>query len=131
MEVRALDEQNGLTSERAAQSVDYWRTTSQQLLADTAATDSREVRMAYAKLAASQAELLLHRDFSAEAEQTFQLAAQIGPASPEAVFGYVNLLVVQNRYDAAIPVAENALKASPENQQFRNLLEQLQAKKRN
>ena len=34
MELRVRDEQNALTAERAAQSVDYWRATAQQLLAD-------------------------------------------------------------------------------------------------
>ncbi|MBI3415635.1 MAG: tetratricopeptide repeat protein [Verrucomicrobia bacterium] len=131
MEVRAPDGQNALTQERAAQSVDYWRTTSQQLLADSQAVDSREVSLSYAKLASSQAALLLARNYTTEAEQTFQLATQIGPGSPDAVFGYVNLLVGQNRIEDAIPVAESAIKSNPDNQGFRDLLNQLQTKKKN
>ena len=39
-----------------------------------------------------------------------------------------HLLLGQNRFEDAIPVVENALKASPENQQFRDLLEQVRKK---
>jgi len=123
MELRVQDEQNALTTERAAQSVDYWRATTQQLLADSESAESANVRKAYSKLASEQAALLLNRNYAAEAEQTFRLATEISPSSPEAVFSYVNLLLGQNRIADAIPVVENALKASPENQQFRDLLE--------
>ena len=56
---------------------------------------------------------------------------QLRPSLPEAVFGYVNLLVQQNRFEDAIPVVENALNASPENQQFRDLLQHVQSRKKN
>jgi hypothetical protein len=56
------------------------------------------------------------------------LATQICPTSPEAVYGYINLLTGQKRFDDAIPVAEAAVKAAPENQQFQNLLNQLRQK---
>jgi tetratricopeptide (TPR) repeat protein len=130
MELRVLDEQNALTAERAAQSVEYWRGTTQQLLADSEAADSANVRLAYSKLATDQAALLLNRGFTTEAEQTFRLATELGPSSPVAVFGYVSLLLGQKRFEDAIPVVENAIKASPENQQFRNLLEQVQKNQR-
>ena len=128
MELRVQDEQNALTTERASQSVDYWRATTQRLLADAESAESSNVRLAYSKLASEQASLLLDRNYTAEAEQTFRLATQISPSSPEAVFSYVNLLLGQNRFVDAIPVVENALKASPENQQFRDLLEQVRKK---
>jgi tetratricopeptide (TPR) repeat protein len=126
MELRVQDEKNVLTRERAAQSVDYWRTTAQQLLADTEAADSYYVRMAYSKLASSQAGLLLERGFTAEAEQAFHYAQNIAPTSPEAVFRYVNLLVSQNRVQDALPIAENAARIAPENKQFGNLVQELQ-----
>jgi hypothetical protein len=131
MEVRVQDEQNALTRERAAQSVEYWRATTVQLLSDSEAADSREVRLSYSKLASSQADLLLNRNYTAEAEQTLRLATQIGPSSPEAVFGYVTLLTGQNRVEEAIPVAEAAMKASPEKPMFRDLLNQLRTMKKN
>jgi tetratricopeptide (TPR) repeat protein len=126
LELRVQDEHNALTRERAAESVDYWRATAQQLLADPEAADSRNVRMTYAKMASAQAGLFLQRNYPAEAEQAFRLATEIGPASPEAVFRYVNLLVGQGRIEEAIPVAETAVKADAGNQQqFGNLLQQL------
>jgi tetratricopeptide (TPR) repeat protein len=130
MEVRVQDEQNALTQERAAQSVDYWRATTEKLLSDSQAADSRDVRLTYSKMASSQAELLLNRNYTAEAEQTYRLATEIGPASPEAVFGYVNLLAGQHRIDEAIPVAEAAIQANPEKQGFRDLLNQLKVLKK-
>jgi tetratricopeptide (TPR) repeat protein len=126
MELRVQDEQSALTRERAAQSVDYWRTTAQQLLSDSEAADSREVRMSYSKLVSSQAGLLLDRGYTAEAEQAFRLANEIAPTSSEAVFRYVNLLVSQNRVQDAMPIAENALRIEPERKQFRDLVRELQ-----
>ena len=127
LEVRVRDEQSALTPERAAQSVDYWRTTAQQLRAE-AQGDQLDVRMAYAKLAAEQGALLWDRKFSAEAEQTFRLATEIAPESAEAVFRYAEVLMQKGRAAEAIPVVENAIQAKPDHKQFRDLLQQLQAK---
>src|SRR5216117_27618 len=110
MELRVQDEQNALTGERASQSVDYWRTTARQLLADPEAADSRDVRLSYSKLVSSQAGLLLERGYVAEAEQAFRIANEMAPSSPEAVFRYVNLLIQQSRIADAIPVAANAMR---------------------
>lgn len=125
MELRVQDEQNALTRERAAQSVVYWRTTAQQLLADAEAADSQSVRMTYSKMASAQAGLLLERGYAAEAEQAFQYAYHIAPTSPEAVFRYVNFLQGQNRAQDALPIAEGALRLAPENKQFGNLVQEL------
>jgi hypothetical protein len=88
--------------------------------------------MTYAKMAAEQAALLLARNFSAEAEQAFHLATEIGPGSPEAVFRYVNLLIAQGRVADAFPVVDAAVRADLNNQQnFRALMDQLQRLKKN
>ena len=50
------------------------------------------------------------------------------PHSPEAVFRYVTLLLTQQRFADAIPVAEAAVNAAPDSQQFRDLLEALKKK---
>lgn len=125
MELRVKEGQNKLTPERAAQAADYWSTTAQQLLSDPESADSHNLRMTYAKMAASQAGLLLTRNYAAEAEQAFRCATEIAPQSPEAVFRYINLFVSQKRFVDAIPVAENAIRAAPEDSQFRNLLDEL------
>ncbi len=75
---------------------------------------------------AEQAALLLHHGYTAEAEQAFRIATEIAPASPEAVFRYINLLVGQKRFDEALPIAETAVRADVNNQQqFGKLLEEL------
>src|SRR6266576_1882119 len=128
--VMAINEQNALTRERAAQSLDYWRTTAQQIAADPEAADSPDVRKTYSKMADDQAALFLDRQYTAEAEQGFQLAIEICPYSPEAVFRYVNLLTGQNRLADAVAVTESAVKAAPDYTQFRDLLEQLRKAKK-
>jgi tetratricopeptide (TPR) repeat protein len=107
------DEQNALTRERAALSVDYWRTTAEQLSSGPEAADSLYPRYAYAKMAAEQASLLFDRGYAAEAEQTLRLANEIGPGSPEAVFRLLNLLTAQGRVEDAIRAAENAMRSLP------------------
>lgn len=131
MELRVRDEQNALTRERAAQALDYWRTTAQQFASDPEAADSLNVRKTYSKMASEQAALFLDRKYPTEAEQGFQFAVEICPSSPEAVFRYVNLLMGQNRLGDAVPVAEAAVKAAPEYTQFGDLLEQLKKMKKN
>jgi tetratricopeptide (TPR) repeat protein len=130
MELRVRDEQDALTAERAAQSVDYWRAIAQQLLADSQTPEGSDPRKAYSKLVSEQAALLLNRNYSAQAEEAFKIANEICPSSPEAVFRYVNLLTGQNRFQDAVQVGENAVKAAPENQQFRDLLERLKQMKK-
>jgi hypothetical protein len=119
------DESHPLTADLAAQSVDYWRTTADQLLADPATADGSDPRKAYSKLISSQAGILADHQFTAEAEQAFRIAAEVYPASPEVTFRYVNLLMGQNRVADALQVAENALNADPENQQFASLRDTL------
>src|ERR1051325_8287611 len=131
MELRVRDEQAALTRDRAAQSADYWRTTAQQLLADADAAGSRDVRMTYTKMAASQGGLFLDRGYAAEAEQAFRAATDTAPQSPEAVFRYVNVLVEQKRFDEAIRVTENAILADTERQhQFGNVLNEVNRMKK-
>ncbi len=114
-----------LTTEKAAQSVQYWRDAADQLLADPEATEGCDARKAYAKLISSQAGLLVQNKFPAEAEQEFRIATEIYPANPEATFRYVNLLTSQNRYADAVQVAESAVKADPSSKQFMDLRDQL------
>jgi hypothetical protein len=122
-ELRATDAASALTAERAAQSLDYWRATTQNLLADS---DANSVpRNAYVSLILGQANLFLDRNFSGEAEQAYQLANQLSPANPAAVFGYVNLLTQHQRYDEARRVVQAAVDLAPEYNQFTDLLNRL------
>jgi len=126
MELRVPEEQNAFTRERAGQVVDYWGTATRALLSDPVATGNHGLGMTYGKMIAEQAALLLHHGYAAEAEQTFRLATEIGPASPEAVFRYVNLLVEQKRFDEAIRISQTAVQADIEKQhQFGALVNEL------
>ena len=125
MELRAQDGQNAFTADAAARTLDYWRAATEQLPIGSGAGGNMDVLQAYSKLVATQAGLLAAHSFNAEAEQAYRLATEICPSSPEAVLRYVSLLSDQQRFTEALPVAETAVKADPDNQQLRNLLDVL------
>jgi tetratricopeptide (TPR) repeat protein len=125
MEMRVEDGQLSFTAERAAQSVDYWRAAVQSLVSDPDIPQASDARKAYAKLISSQAGLLQDHKFTAQAEQAFRLATEVCPSSPEAVYRLINLLTTQGRTAEALPVAENAVRAAPDQPQFKSLLAQL------
>jgi tetratricopeptide (TPR) repeat protein len=124
MELRA---QTSLTPEVAAESVAYWNGAAQRLPSNSSDPGADAVLKAYSKMAAAQAALLLDHNYPAQAEANFQIANQLYPSSPEAVYGYTELLVNQGRVNEAISVAQNATKAAPNNNQFRDLLQRLQS----
>ena len=128
MELQAPDVQATFTATAAAQALDYWRNATQQLPIGSETSEDQEVLRAYSKLATAQAALLAAHNFSAEAEQTYRLATEICPYSPEAVFSYVNLLATQQRFAEAVPVVETAVRAAPDNQQLHDLLDTLNKK---
>jgi hypothetical protein len=125
-ELRAASALDAYTAETAAQTIDYGRATARQVMADSEIAPDSEVRKAYAKMAAAQAALLAEHNLDAEAAQAYQLAIEFCPSSPEVVFRYVNLLLIQKRIQDALPLAQSAIAAAPDNQQFRDLLQQLQ-----
>ena len=131
MELRTNEPQNAYTAERAAQTVDYWQTTTQRLLSEPDAQSSPDILASFAVLAVSQGNLLADHKFSAEAEQAYRLATTLAPSNPEAVLNYANLLVDQKRPREAIPVLETALAAAPDNGQFRRLLAGIKGQNRN
>jgi hypothetical protein len=122
-ELRATDGASALTPERAEQSLDYWRTTTQSVLAETeTASPSRE---AYTKMILGQAGLFEQRQLNLQAEQAFQLATTLSPGNPEAVLHYVKMLTEQQRLTDARQVVQNAVTTAPENPTFRALKDQL------
>ncbi len=130
MELGSPNQPSAITAERATQAVDYWRNAAQQLNADTTANDSLAIRNAYAKMASEQGALLLARDHAPAAEQAFRIATEISPGQADAVSGYVKYLGERGRFDEAIQVLENALKAAPDNKQFREGAERLRNRKK-
>jgi tetratricopeptide (TPR) repeat protein len=121
----SADSSNSLTVDRAAQSLDYWRSTTDALLADPDSSSSTTVRNTYSKMIVSQANLFLNHNLSAEAEQAYQYAANLSPSQPEVVFGYTNLLLNQKRYAEATQLAQTAVNLAPDNAQFQGLLAQV------
>ena len=87
MELGAADAQNSFTAERAAQSLQYWQTTAQQVLTDPEAADSPETLKSYSHDAVAAANLLAAHNFTSEAEQAYSLATQLWPNNPESVSG--------------------------------------------
>jgi tetratricopeptide (TPR) repeat protein len=122
MELRVGDEQQALTAQRAEQSLDYWRTTVQPLLADSGTPAPMDPRNAYAKMIVAQARLFLERNFNNAADQAFRLACELSPANPEVVFNYVNFLTSQNRWEEARQATQRATQLQPANVQFQDLL---------
>ena len=96
MELRAPDDENPLTAQRAAQSLDYWRTAAQRFAGASEASDS-DTRRAWAQMATAQGNLFAGRQYSAEAEQTYRLARDIAPGFLEPVGGLARLLVDTGR----------------------------------
>jgi hypothetical protein len=110
MELRAPEEENPLTAERAAQSLDYWRTAAQRFTGDSEALDSN-TRKAWAQMATAQGNLFAERQYSAEAEQTYRLARDIAPASLEPVGGLARLLVDTGRAAEAYQLLDDFTRA--------------------
>jgi predicted Zn-dependent protease len=101
MELQAPDAQNGLTLDRAGDTLDYWRSASDQLQTDAEAPEGSEVRKSYSHMAVAQANLLASHNYSAEAEATYRIAMELEPSNPEAVYGLSTLLGQSGRLDEA------------------------------
>ena len=97
MELRAQDAQNTFTAERAAASLDYWRTTAQNVLADPEASGSSAALKSYSHDATAAANLLAAHNYTAEAEQAYRLSSQLWPGNPEPVGGLCDLLARTGR----------------------------------
>jgi len=101
MELRAQDAQNTFTPERAAQSVEYWSNTAENVLSDPEAAGSAATLKSYSHDANSAANLLAANGYDAEAEQAYRLSSQLCPFSPEAVGGLANILSRTGHADEA------------------------------
>jgi len=101
IELGAQDGQNTFTPERAAQSLDYWRNTAQQIFSDPEATGSNYALKSYSHDMAATANLLAAHGFTAEAEEAYRLATQLWPGSSKSIGGLVDILVGSGREDEA------------------------------
>src|SRR5262249_33514270 len=101
MELRAQDGQTTFTPDHAAQSLEYWRNTAQQVLADPEAANSSTAMKSYSHDAAAAANLLVAHNFTTEAEQAYRLGMQFWPENPEPVGGLADLLASSGRENEA------------------------------
>jgi RNA polymerase sigma factor (sigma-70 family) len=113
MELRA-DGQNTFTADRAAQSLDYWRTTAQQVLSDPLASGSSVTLGAYSHDVNAAANLLAAHNFNAEAEQAYRLASQLMPSNIEAAFGLSGVLVRAGRTSEARQILDDFSRNYPD-----------------
>ncbi|PYK99146.1 MAG: hypothetical protein DME19_09700, partial [Verrucomicrobia bacterium] len=107
MELRTQDGQTALTAESAAQSLDYWRTTTQRMLSDPEASSSPETLKTWSKLAVGQANLFAERNYTTEAEQTYRLSMEMWPRNIESVGNLSDLLVRTGRAEEARRLVED------------------------
>jgi hypothetical protein len=113
MELGAQDGQNTFTAERAAQSLDYWGKTAQQVFSDPEAASSPEALKSYSHDTVAAANLLAAHNFTAEAEQAYRLAARFWPENPESIGGLADLLVRSGREDEARQTFEEFIRQHP------------------
>jgi hypothetical protein len=101
MELNAQSDGNPFNQQLAQQSVDYWRSTAQGLLADPSATGSDSTMKAYSHDVNSTANLLAAHNFTSEAEDAYSLASQMWPENPEPVSGLAQILAQTGHGDEA------------------------------
>jgi len=116
MELNARNDQNTFSPERATQTLDYWRTAAQQVLADFDTGGSENTLKSYAHDAVSAANLLAAHNFTSEAEETYRLATQLWPASPESVNRLADLLSATGRGDEATRLLADFSQKYPDQQ---------------
>jgi hypothetical protein len=114
MELRAEDGAKVFTPERAGQDLDYWRSTTQQLLADPEASGSAAALKSYSHNATAAANLLAAHNFTDQAEQTFRLSSQLWPGNPEPVAALSELLTHSGRSDEARKLVEDFVAKNPD-----------------
>jgi TolA-binding protein len=101
MELNASSGQGAWTPEQAAQSLDYWKSTTAALQADPEAAGSDATLKTWSHDAVAAANLLSAHGYGAEAEQAYRYSAQLWPASPEAVNGLAQVLAENGRASEA------------------------------
>jgi hypothetical protein len=124
MELNARNDQNTFTADRAAQSLDYWRDSAQQIFSDVDASGSEYVLKSYSHDASAAANLLAAHNFDSQAEETYRLATQLWPGNPECVGGLANLLAATGRQVEAQQLLDNFSKQYPD---LRKTLESITA----
>jgi hypothetical protein len=117
MELGAADGQNSFTPDLAAQSLQFWQTSAQQVLADPEAVGSDSALKSYSHDAAAAGNLLAAHGYTSEAEQAYRVATQLWPSSPESVGDLADLLARTGRESEASQLLNNFAREYPSAQQ--------------
>lgn len=110
----------GVTSAQAGATLEYWRETAQRLQADASLAPDAPSRVAYAGMAAGQAEFFAARNFKQEAEQAYRLAREIAPASADPLRQYAQFLTAEGRQGEAFQMIDEF---AARNDQLRHVAE--------
>jgi hypothetical protein len=116
MQLGAPGSSSGFSSDTAQQAVTYWQNTTQQLLANPEAAGSSDTLLTYSHDAVTQAEMLAAHNFSAEAEQAYNLASQLAPTNFEPIAGLTTVLYQNGKSDQAIQVLNDFAQRNPNQQ---------------
>jgi hypothetical protein len=114
LELNAQNAQNQFTTDVAAQSVDYWSSMTQTLLADPNVTGSSTTLKSYSHDVNATANLLAANNFTDQAEQAYTLASQIYPGNPDPVNGLAKLLTQTGHADQAQALVSQFLSKYPD-----------------
>ena len=114
MELGAAGSQEDFTPDAAAQSLDYWRKTAGQVLAESPTPGSEPELKSYAHDAVAAANLLAAHNYAPEAEEAYRLAAQLWPASGESVCGLAALLAGNGRQEEAQQLLDDFARKYPD-----------------
>jgi len=117
LELRAADAQTALTSDLAAQSLDYFRATARTLAVDPETSANADLRTAYAQQATAQANLFASRNLPAEAEQGYRLATELSPTTLGPVNQLAELLARNGRMTEANQLLDHFAAQNPSQQQ--------------
>ena len=114
MELHAATQDNTFSAERAAQSLDYWRDSAQQVLSDPEASTSETALRSYSHDAVAAANLLAAHNYSSDAEEAYRLATQLWPGNPESAGSLANLLATTGRAAEAQQLLDNFAREYPD-----------------
>ena len=114
MELGSKDGPNSMTTERAAQAIEYWQNRTEQLLADPEASASSYALKSYSHDIVSTGNLLAARGFPSEAERAYRLANQLWADNSESIGALAKMLTETGRQAEARQLIETIVRQFPE-----------------
>lgn len=116
MQLGVPDAPAAFTPDVAAQTLDYWQNTAQDILADPQAAASESALRSYSHDINAAANLLAAHNYTDQAEQTYRLATQLWPGNPEPIDGLAGILARTGRANEARQLLDNFARTYPQQQ---------------